>query len=84
MLAGEAGEFEGQMTQMEWEGENIVIMAKASALWSPLPIMGVWDMKLSIAREELPQVLKLTFLFALRNSFRIIRAALSRKKSSSP
>ncbi len=63
--------------------DNIVITGKGSALWSPLPIMGVWDMKLSITKEALPGVLKLMLLFALRDGFKIIGALFSRKKSDS-
>ncbi|HAX96746.1 MAG TPA: hypothetical protein DCY35_09560 [Prolixibacteraceae bacterium] len=84
MLAGEAGEFEAQMTQIRWENSHIVIAAKGSALWSPLPIMGVWDMKLGVSREELPGVLKLITLFVLKNGFKIIGAMLSRKKPNAP
>ena len=84
MLAGEAGEFEAEMTQVKWENGSMVITAKGSALWSPLPVMGVWDMKLSIAREEIPGVLKLMVLFALKDGFKIIYETLSPKKPSPP
>ena len=84
MLAGEAGEFEAEMTQVSWENDNIVVAAKGSALWSPLPIMGVWDMKLSVSRKELPGVLKLMVLFALKDGFKIIGGLLSRNKSDTP
>ena len=80
MLAGEAGEFEAEMTHVKWEDGNFVIMAKGGALWSPLPIMGVWDMKLSIGREELPKVLKMMALFALKDGYKMIGGMLSRKK----
>ena len=80
MLAGESGEFEAKMTQVKWENGSVVVNAEGSAVWSPLPMMGVWDMKLSIAREELPGVLKLMALFALRDGFKIIRDMFSRKK----
>ena len=58
-------EFEAEMTQVKWEDGSVVVLAKGAALWSPLPMMGVWDMKLSIAREELPGVIKLMVLFVL-------------------
>ena len=74
------GEFEAEMTQVKWEDGNFVIVARGSALWSPLPIMGVWDMKLSIDREELPKVLKMMALFALKDGFKMISGMLSRKK----
>ena len=82
MLAGDVGEFEAEMTRVKWENSSVVVEAKGAALWSPLPIMGVWDMKLSITRKELPRVLKLMFLFALRDGFKIIRDSFLREKPS--
>ncbi len=84
MLAGEAGEFEAEMTQVSWENNSIVVTAKGSALWSPLPIMGVWDMKLSLSKEELPGVLKMMVLFVLKDGLKIIGGLLSRNKSDTP
>lgn len=81
MLAGEAGEFEAEMVGVSWENNSIVVAAKGSALWSPLPIMGVWDMRLSVSKEELPGVIKLMLLFVLKDGFKIIRGLLSRKKT---
>ena len=82
MLAGEVGEFEAEMTRVKWQNGSIVVEAKGAALWSPLPIMGVWDMKLSITMKEFPGVLKLMFLFVLRDGFKIIRDSFSGKKPS--
>ena len=82
MLAGEAGEFEAEMTQMKWEDGNIIVMAKGGALWSPLPMMGVWDMKLTIPREEFPRVLKLLFSFVLRDGYKMIWGVFSHKNKA--
>lgn len=72
MLAGEAGEFEAEMTQIKWEDGMVVMKAKGSALWSPLPVMGVWDMKMSLTRAEIPRVLRMMLLFALKDGVKLL------------
>ena len=48
-----AGEFDVTISRAKHEKNNVTLEGKATAVWSPLPMMGVWDMKMTVTMAEI-------------------------------